>query len=82
MDLQTRAAVHIGECEVIDGKPGGVAVTIGARVLGTAGGGEVVVTQTVKDLVAGSGFRFEDRGEQELKGVPDRWRTFVVAPGS
>lgn len=74
--------MHIGECEVIDGKPGGVAVTIGARVLGTAGGGEVVVTQTVKDLVAGSGFRFEDRGEQELKGVPDRWRTFVVAPGS
>jgi class 3 adenylate cyclase/pimeloyl-ACP methyl ester carboxylesterase len=82
LDLQTRAAVHIGECEVIDGKPGGVAVTIGARVLGTAGGGEVVVTQTVKDLVAGSGFRFEDRGEQELKGVPGRWRTFVVAPGS
>jgi class 3 adenylate cyclase len=82
LGLQTRAAVHIGECEVIDGKPGGVAVTIGARVLGTAGGGEVVVTQTVKDLVAGSGFRFEDRGEQELKGVPDRWRTFVVAPGS
>ncbi len=42
----------------------------------------MVVTQTVKDLVAGSGFRFEDRGEQELKGVPGRWRTFVVAPGS
>lgn len=82
LGLQTRAAVHIGECEVIDGKPGGIAVNIAARILGTAGGGEVVVTQTVKDLVAGSGFRFEDRGEQELKGVPDRWRTFVVAPGS
>jgi len=78
LDMETRAAVHIGECELIDGKPGGLAVTIAARALATAGGGEVIVTQTVKDLVAGSGFKFDDRGERELKGVPDRWRLHAV----
>jgi class 3 adenylate cyclase len=72
--------VHIGECEVIDGKPGGLAVTIGARLLAAAGPREVVVSQTVKDLVAGSGFSFVDRGEHELKGVPDRWRLYVAEP--
>jgi class 3 adenylate cyclase len=72
--------VHIGECEVIDGKPGGLAVTIGARILAAAGPPEVVVSQTVKDLVAGSGFSFTDRGEQQLKGVPDRWRLYVPTP--
>ena len=56
LGIETRAGVHIGECEVIDGKPGGLAVTIGARLLGTAGPREVVVSETVKDLVAGSGF--------------------------
>jgi class 3 adenylate cyclase len=80
LGIETRAGVHIGECEVIDGKPGGLAVTIGARLLGTAGPGEVVVTGTVKDLVAGSGFSFTDRGEHELKGVPDLWRLYVVRP--
>ena len=80
LGLDTRAGVHIGECEVIDGKPGGLAVTIGARLLGTAGPREVVVSQTVKDLVAGSGFAFVDRGEHELKGVPDRWRLYGVKP--
>jgi class 3 adenylate cyclase len=78
LGLETRAGVHIGECEIIDGKPGGLAVTIGARVMGVAGPREVVVSQTVKDLVAGSGFAFVDRGEQELKGVPDRWRLYVA----
>jgi class 3 adenylate cyclase/pimeloyl-ACP methyl ester carboxylesterase len=78
LGLDTRAAVHIGECELIDGKPGGVAVTIAARALAVAGGREVVVTQTVKDLVAGSGFRFDDHGEHELKGVRDRWRLYTV----
>ena len=78
LGIETRAGVHIGECEVIDGKPGGLAVTIGARLLGTAGPREVVVSGTVKDLVAGSGFSFTDRGERELKGVPDRWRLFAV----
>jgi class 3 adenylate cyclase len=80
LGIETRAGVHIGECEVIDGKPGGLAVTIGARLLGTAGPREVVVSQTVKDLVAGSGFSFTERGEHELKGVPDRWRLYVAEP--
>ena len=53
-----------------------VAVSIGARIAGSAGAGEVLVSQTVKDLVAGSGFAFDDRGEHELKGVPDRWRLY------
>jgi class 3 adenylate cyclase len=82
LGVETRAGVHIGECEVIDGKPGGLAVTIGARLLGTAGPGEVVVSQTVKDLVAGSGFSFTDRGECELKGIPDRWRLYVAGPAA
>jgi class 3 adenylate cyclase len=80
LGLETRAGVHIGECEVIDGKPGGLAVTIAARLLAAAGSGEVVVTGTVKDLVAGSGFSFEDRGERELKGVPDLWRLYAAEP--
>lgn len=78
LNIETRAAVHIGECELIDGKPGGLAVVIGARALATAGARDVVVTQTVKDLVAGSGFGFEDRGEHELKGVPDRWHLYAA----
>jgi class 3 adenylate cyclase/pimeloyl-ACP methyl ester carboxylesterase len=80
LGIEVRAGVHIGECEVIDGKPGGLAVTIGARLLGAAGPHEVVVSQTVKDLVAGSGFSFTDRGEHELKGVPDRWRLYLAEP--
>ena len=78
LGIDTRAGVHIGECELIDGKPGGLAVTIAARLLGTAGPREVVVTGTVKDLVAGSGFTFTARGESELKGVPDLWRLYVA----
>jgi class 3 adenylate cyclase len=72
--------VHIGECEIIDTKPGGLAVTIGARLVGVAGPREVVVSQTVNDLVAGSGFSFTDRGERKLKGVPDLWRLYVAEP--
>jgi class 3 adenylate cyclase len=79
LGIETRAGVHIGECEIIDGKPGGRAVTIGARLLGAAGPRVVVVSQTVKDLVAGSG-TFLDRGERELKGVPDLWRLYVAEP--
>jgi class 3 adenylate cyclase len=82
LGLETRAGVHIGECEVIDGKPGGLAVTIGSRLLGVAGPREVLVSQTVKDLVAGSGFAFTERGEHELKGVPDRWRLYVAEPAA
>lgn len=82
LGIETRAAVHIGECEVADGKPNGLAVTIGARILGTANGREVVVSQTVKDLVAGSGFSFTDRGEHTLKGVPEPWRVYAVEPST
>jgi class 3 adenylate cyclase len=76
LGIETRGAVHIGECEVIDGKPGGIAVTIGARILGTAGPREVVVSGTVKDLVAGSGLAFHDAGEHELKGIPGSWHLY------
>jgi class 3 adenylate cyclase len=80
LDIETRASVHIGECELVDAKPSGLAVTTGARLLGIARPREVVVSQTVKDLVAGSGFSFADRGEHELKGIPDRWRVWVAEP--
>jgi class 3 adenylate cyclase len=76
--LQVRAGVHTGEVETIDGKVGGMAVVIGARVGAIAGASEVLASQTVKDLVAGSGLVFEDAGEHELKGVPDRWRLYRV----
>jgi class 3 adenylate cyclase len=68
--------VHIGECEVIDGKPGGLAVTIGARIAARAGGSEILVSRTVKDLVAGSGLTFVDAGEHELKGIPGSWQLY------
>jgi class 3 adenylate cyclase len=76
--LEIRAAVHTGECEVSDGKVAGVAVSIGARISSLASPGEVLVSSTVKDLVAGSRLRFEDRGEHELKGIPETWRVFAV----
>jgi class 3 adenylate cyclase len=69
LGLGLRAGVHTGECELHEGKVAGVALTIGARVCAAAGPGEVLVTRTVKDLVAGSGIEFADRGRQELKGV-------------
>ena len=61
-----------------DGKLVGIAVSIGARISSLAGPGEILVSSTVKDLVAGSGLRFEDRGEQALKGVPEAWRLFAL----
>jgi class 3 adenylate cyclase len=73
--LRIRAGVHTGEVETIDGRIG---VTIGARVASLAGACEVFVTSTVKDLTAGSGLTFEDEGEHELKGVPDRWHLYRV----
>jgi class 3 adenylate cyclase len=76
LDLQIRAGVHTGEVQTIDGKASGLAVNVGARVGGLAGPSEVLVSSTVKDLTAGSGLRFEDRGQHELKGVPDRWRLY------
>jgi pimeloyl-ACP methyl ester carboxylesterase len=79
LGLEVRAGLHTGECEVLDGKVAGVAVSIGARVAAQAGPGEVLVSQTVKDLVAGSGIEFLDRGTAELKGVPGEWRLYSVA---
>jgi class 3 adenylate cyclase len=78
--LEVRAGLHTGECEVSDGKVVGIAVSIGARISSLAGPGEVLVSRTVKDLVAGSGLRFEDRGEHQLKGIPDVWHLFALVP--
>jgi class 3 adenylate cyclase len=77
--LEIRAGIHTGECEVRGDSFGGLAVHIGARVGALAAASEVLVSSTVKDLLAGSDFRFEDRGEHELKGVPGRWRVFVAS---
>jgi len=79
LGLEIRAGVHTGECERFGDKVAGLAVHTGARVAGAAGPGEVLVSQTVKDLVAGSGIEFEDRGAYELKGVPGEWRLYSVA---
>jgi class 3 adenylate cyclase len=79
LGLEVRAGLHTGECERVDGKISGLAVNIGARVASLAGAGEVLVSSTVKDLVAGSDIAFEDRGEHTLKGVPGEWRVYAVA---
>jgi class 3 adenylate cyclase len=79
LGITVRAGLHTGECEVIGEKIGGIAVHIGARVAAMAGPGEVLVSHTVRDLVAGSGIRFEDRGTHELKGMPGAWPLFAVA---
>ena len=81
LGIRIRAGLHTGEVEQIDDKVGGIAVSIGARVAAQAGPSEVLVSQTVKDLVAGSGLAFEEAGEHELKGVPDRWRLYRVTDG-
>ena len=81
LGLEVRAGLHTGECELLDGKVGGIAVHIGARVAKEAGPGEVLVSSTVKDLVAGSGLEFLERGAAELKGVPGEWRLYAVASG-
>ena len=78
LGLDIRAGLHTGECELIDGKMGGLAVHIGARVAATAAPGQVLVSSTVKDLVAGLGISFEDRGEYELKGVPGTRSLYAV----
>jgi class 3 adenylate cyclase/pimeloyl-ACP methyl ester carboxylesterase len=78
LGLEVRAGLHTGECETVEDKVSGIAVVTGARVGAMAGPSEVLVSQTVKDLVAGSGLRFADAGEHELKGVPDRWRLYRV----
>jgi class 3 adenylate cyclase len=80
LGLEVRAGIHTGECERIDGKFAGITVSIGARIASSARPSEVIVSRTVRDLVAGSGFSFEDAGEHELKGVPDRWQLYRVKP--
>jgi class 3 adenylate cyclase len=77
--LEIRAGVHTGEVELSGGDVQGIAVHIGARIAGLAGAGEVFVSSTVKDLVAGSGIEFDERGEHALKGVPGEWRVFAVS---
>lgn len=79
LGIEVRAGLHTGECRVVDEKIGGLAVSIGARVSALAGPSEVLVSQTVRDLTAGSGLVLVDRGEHELKGVPGSWRVFAVA---
>jgi class 3 adenylate cyclase len=79
LGLGVRAGIHTGECELHDGKVAGIAVHLGARVAAAADPGQVLATSTVKDLVAGSGLDFSERGEHELKGVPGRWRLYAVA---
>jgi class 3 adenylate cyclase/pimeloyl-ACP methyl ester carboxylesterase len=79
LGLEVRAGVHTGECELHDGKVAGLAVSIGARVAAAARAGEVLVSQTVKDLLAGTGLALEDRGERELKGVPGTWRLYAAS---
>ena len=82
LGIEIRAGLHTGECEVIGQKVGGIVVHIGARVAGLAKPGEVLVSSTVKDLVAGSGLGFEERGAHTLKGVPGEWRLYAVTRAS
>jgi len=79
LGLEIRAGLHAGEVETIGDKVGGIAVNIGARIGALAGASEVLVSQTIKDLVAGSRLIFEDRGEHELKGLPGEWHLYAVA---
>ncbi|MFN2472219.1 MAG: adenylate/guanylate cyclase domain-containing protein [Gaiellaceae bacterium] len=78
LGLDVRAGLHTGECERADGKVAGIAVHIGARVAAEANGGEVLVSQTLKDIVAGSGIEFSERGVAALKGIPGEWRLYAV----
>jgi class 3 adenylate cyclase len=78
MGIELRAGLHAGECEVLGTKIGGIAVHIGARVAADAAPGEILVSNTVKDLVAGSGIGFENRGVHALRGVPGEWPLFAV----
>jgi class 3 adenylate cyclase len=78
LELRVKAGIHTGECEVIGEKIAGIAVNVGSRIASLATPGEVLVSSTVKDLVAGSGIEFEERGEHEMKGVPGTWRLYAV----
>ena len=78
LELDVRAGLHTGECEVVDGKVAGIAVHTGARIASLASPGEVLVSSTVKDLVAGSGVSFKEHGSEVLKGIPGEWRLYAV----
>jgi class 3 adenylate cyclase len=82
LGLKLRAGLHTGECEVVERKIAGIAVHLGARVAGQAEPGEVLVSRTVRDLVAGSGLEFQDQGETELKGIPGAWRLYAASGDS
>jgi class 3 adenylate cyclase len=81
LGVEVRSGIHAGECELLDGKVGGIAVHTGARVASLAGPNEVLVSSTVKDLVAGSGLSFHDRGQHALKGIPGEWQLYQVVDG-
>jgi pimeloyl-ACP methyl ester carboxylesterase len=78
LGIEIRIGIHTGECELLEGDIGGIAVHIAARILGQAGAGEILVSRTVRDLVVGSGIGFEDRGSVELRGVPGTWQILAV----
>ncbi len=78
LGLEIRAGLHTGECELVGRDVAGIAVHIGARVMANAGPGEVLASSTVKDLVVGSGLRFDDRGMHTLRGVPDEWHLYAL----
>ena len=78
LGINVRAGLHTGECELVDGKVGGLAVHIGARIAGMAAPGEVLVSRTVRDLVAGSGIQFQDQGTATLKGIPGDWPLYAA----
>ena len=78
LGIDVRAGLHTGECEVVGDKLGGIAVHVGARVASAAAPAEVLVSSTVKDLVAGSGIAFESRGVHVLKGIPGEWQLFAA----
>lgn len=76
--IDVRIGIHVGECEIVAGKVGGMAVTLGARVMARAEAGEILVSQTVKDVLTGSGLQFVDRGQVSLKGVPGEWTLYAI----
>jgi class 3 adenylate cyclase len=80
LGIEVRFGLHTGECELVDGKVAGIAVSVGARIAAAAQPGEVLVSSTVKDLVAGSEIRFQDRGSHELKGVAGEWHLYAAEP--
>jgi class 3 adenylate cyclase/pimeloyl-ACP methyl ester carboxylesterase len=80
LEMPIRAGIHTGECETTDGKVAGIAVNIGARIASIAAPNEVLVSQTVRDLVSGSGIAFDDRGDHELKGISSSWHLYSVSP--